>query len=98
MGADIVAVRNNFHEKSHFLQILDHGFSRLIAVHAEVFARDIDGRVIVHDADLFQVVAFSDLEVVRVVGRCDLYAAGSEFLVNILVGDHRDLAVCERKL
>ena len=32
------------------------------------------------------------------MGRCDLYAAGSEFLVNILVGNHRDLAVRQRKL
>ena len=40
----------------------------------------------------------SNLKVVGVVCRCDLNAACSEFLVNILIGNNRDLSVCKRKL
>ena len=43
-------------------------------------------------------MSLSNLKVVRVVCRSDLYASGSEFLVNILVCNYRDLSVCERKL
>ena len=42
-------------------------------------------------------MAFSNLKVVRVMCRCDLYAAGSEFLVNIGIRNDRDLTVYDRK-
>ena len=40
----------------------------------------------------------SNFEVVGVVCRCDLNTACSEFLINILIGNNRDLSVCKRKL
>ena len=40
----------------------------------------------------------SNLEVVRVMSRCDLYTSCSEFLVYIFISDHRNLSVCKRKL
>ena len=43
-------------------------------------------------------MAFSNLKVVRVMCRCDLYAAGSEFLVNIGIRNDRNLTVYDRKL
>ena len=45
----------------------------------------IDGTVIVQDIDFFQVMTFTNLKVVGVVSRGNLYAARSELLVNILV-------------
>ena len=46
-----------------------------------------------HDADLSQVVSASNLEVVRVVSRGDLHAAGTKLFVYIFIRNHRDLAV-----
>ena len=40
----------------------------------------------------------SNLKVVRIMCRCDLYTAGSEFFVNILISNYRDLSVCKRQL
>ena len=43
-------------------------------------------------------MALADLEVVGVVRRCDLDAAGTELHVDVLVRDHRDLPVGQREL
>ncbi len=43
-------------------------------------------------------MALADLEVVGVVCRGDLHAAGPELHVDVLVRDHRDLAACQREL
>ena len=45
------------------------------------------------DVDLRQAVALADLEVVEVVRRRDLHAAGAELRIDELVGDDRDRAV-----
>ena len=98
MCADIVAVVFNADKKAHLVKFLDNLRSRLISVHAaELAAVLVDGGVVVHDVDLGQVMALSDLEVVGVVGGRDLDDAGTEFPVDILVGDDRDLSVHERK-
>ena len=48
MGTNTVAVRNNLYKKSLLLQVLYHGFSCLVAVHAGVFAAlVVHGSVIV---------------------------------------------------
>lgn len=56
-----------------------------------------DDRVLVHDREIRQAVALSDLEVVRVVGRGDLDGARAELGVDVLVGDDRDPAAGERQ-
>ena len=43
-------------------------------------------------------MTFSYLKILRVMSRCDLYASGTKFFINILIGNNRDLSVCERKL
>ena len=43
------------------------------------------------------VPKFSDLEVVRVVARRNLDAAGAEFHINVLVAEDRDFAVHNRQ-
>ena len=97
MGSYIMRMRNNLHQQSLGLQILYHSLAGLVAVHAEVLARNIDGRVIVHDVDLWQIVAFPILEVVRIMSWCDLHTAGTELFVYILICDHRDLTVGQRQ-
>ena len=51
----------------------------------------------IEDVDLFKVVAPAEFEVVEVVGRRDLDRAAAELLVDIFVGDDRDLAVHQRQ-
>ena len=98
VGTDSVAMGNYLHQKAQLLQILDDGFSRLIAVHTVVPGSGaVHSGVVVQDADLFQIVAFSYFKVVGVVGRGDLHAAGTELLVNIFVRDHRDLTSGQRE-
>ena len=43
-------------------------------------------------------MSLSYFKVIRVVRRCDLYASGSEFLVNVLICNNRNFSVCKRKL
>ena len=43
-------------------------------------------------------MALADFKVVEVVRRRDLHAAGTEFTVDVFVGNHRNQAVGERKL
>ena len=98
VGAHVVGVGNHLHQKSLLLQILHHGLSGLVAVHAEIFSGHADGGVVVHHADLRQIVAAAHLKVVGVVGGGDLHTARSKLLVHVLVGDHRDLPVREGEL
>ena len=99
MCSNAVIVRNNLHQKAKLVQILYHGFSCFVTIHAGVFTTQlIDGSIIIHDVYFRKVVSLSNLEVVRVMCRCDLYASGTKFFINILIGNNRDLSVCERKL
>ena len=99
MYADRVAVRHDLHEETRCLEVLDHGLSRLVAVHAVVGrARATHGRIVVQNRNLRQVVALAHLKVVRVVRWRNLHAAGSEFGIHIAVRNDRNLAVRERKL
>ena len=99
VGTDIMLRRNDLHQQTEIGQILYHGLSCLIAVHAIILrSRAVDGRIIVQDRDLRQIVTLADLEVVRVVCRCDLYSTGSEGHIGMLIPDDRDLTIRKRKL
>ena len=97
MGSHVVGMGLYLHKVSLLLQILHHGLSGLVAVHACVFSTIllIDGGVVVHDIDLRQIVALSDLKVVGVVGRRDLHRSGSELLIHIVVRHNGDLPVSQ---
>ena len=98
MGSDIVGIVLDTDQKAHLFQFFDDLLSGLIAVHAfELGAVFVDGGVVVHDIDLGQAMALSDLKVVGVVGGSDLDNAGTEFTVDIGIRHDRDLAVNERK-
>ena len=99
VSADGMSVRNNFDQETEFLQVFDYFRPRVITVHACILASElIDRSVVVQDRDLFKAMALSDLKVVRIMSRCDLDAACTEFHIDILVGDDRDLSACERQL
>ena len=98
MGSNAVIVRNYFYQKSKCIQICYHCLTRFITIHTGVFStKFVDGCIIIHDVDLFQIVTTSNLEIVRVMSRRDLYTSCSEFFVYIFISDHRNLSVCQRK-
>ena len=99
MGTDVMLRRNDLYEKSEIREILYHGLPRLIAVHAIILrTRTVDGRIIVQDIDFGQIVTLADLEIVRIMGRCDLYSTGSEGHIGMLITDDRNLPIGQRKL
>ncbi len=99
MGSYVVGMIRHFHKKPLFLKVLHNGGPGLIAFHTVIpAARTADGGIVVHDIDLRQIVPFSHLKVVGVVSRCDLYTAGTKFLIHIGVRYYRNLPVCQRKL
>ena len=98
MRSYIMGMRLYFHKVSLFFQIFDDRFSCFIAIHSRIFsALFIDRRIIVHDVDLRQIVAFSNLKVIRVMCRRDLHGSGSEFFVYIIIRNNRNLFVYKRK-
>ena len=97
-GADIVLVVFDLDEIAALFEILDNRLAALVAVHALVLAAVcVDGRVLVEHENLLEVVALTHLEVVRVVARRNLDAAGAEFHINVLVTENRDFAVHNRQ-
>ena len=88
----------DLNEVAAFLEVLNNRLAALVAVHALVLAAVcVDGRVLVEHEDLLEVVTLTHLEVVRVVARRNLDAAGAELHVNVLVAEDRDLAVHDRE-
>ena len=98
MSSNTVIVGNYFYQKSKFFQICNHCLTCFITIHTSVFTtKFVDCCIIIHDVDLFQIVTASNLKVVRIMSRCDLYASCSKFFINILISDNRDFSVCQRK-
>ena len=99
MGSDRMGDRDDLYQKPKLLQILHDLTAGLITVHAGIFpAALIHGRVIIEDIDLLQMMALPNLKIIGVMGRRDLDTSGSEILVHVLVNDHGNLTVCQRKL
>ena len=85
-------------EVAALLEVLYNRLAALVAVHALVLAAVcVDGRILVEHENLLKVMALTHLEVVRVVARRNLDAAGTELHVNVLVTEDRDLAVHDRE-
>ena len=93
-----MSVRNCLHKKALCFKVFEHCLSCLVAVHAVIACtRTADGRVVIHYIYLGQIVSLTYLKVVRIVGRCDFYAACSELLIYIRVRNNRYLTVDKRK-
>ena len=58
-------------------------------------AQFVDPRLVVEDRDHGQAVALAGLEVIEVVGRCDLDGAGAERSLDDIVSDDRHVALDE---
>ena len=98
MGSYIMGIVFDPDQKSHFLQFFYDRRPCLIAVHTlELSAVGIDGRVVVHNIDLRQAMAFSHFKIVRVVGGSDFYHAGSKFHVHIGIRYDRHFPVHQRE-
>ena len=79
-------------EKTGFLEISNDGFSRFVAIHADILScLFIHRAIFVHDDDGLELMSLSDLKVIRIMRRCDLYAAGTISHVNVFIGNDRDL-------
>ena len=86
------------HQVAGFFQVLHPGLSALVAVHSGVFSGQlVHGGIVIDAAHHLEIMSLSDLEVVRVVGRSDLYGTCSLLRIRILVPDHRDLTADQRQ-
>ena len=85
----------NFFQQSCSFEICNDLLARVKAVEAAIFC----GRMFVdlciqcEDGDDLQIVTLAHSIVVEVMRGRDLHAAGAEFLVHIVVGDDRDVAL-----
>ena len=95
--ADVVVIGLGLDEVALLLEIGHDGLARLITVEAVVLAAVDDAGVLVEDQDLLEVVAQTDLIVVRVVAGRHLDAAGAEIELDVIVGHDGQLAAHERQ-
>ena len=85
------------YENSHFLDFLYKCLSALVSVHTfELTCNLIEGCIVIHNVYLFKVMTLSYKEVIRVMGRSNLYASCSLFHIRILVCDNRYFTVNKR--
>ena len=97
-GADVVLVFLCLDKKSALFKILYDLLSCVVSVHSGI------SRVVVHYLCVLgeyiydrQIVSCTDLKVIRVVRRGDLYNTRSEFHINIAVRNNRYLSVHQRQ-
>ena len=88
----------DLHQSALCLQIFYNCLSRLIAIHAGILGICVyDLGIIRHHVDNFQVVPQTNFKVVRVVRRCDLYHAGSEVHLHIVICYNGNFTVYQRQ-
>ena len=81
-------------ESALSLKVLDDSLSRLVSVHAGVFRIVVDYLCVIgQDIDNGQVMAQTDLKVVRVMRGGYLNDTGTEVYLDIIIGDNGYLAV-----
>ena len=88
----------NFYQQPQFVQIFYDILTAFIPflsfIASGLFGHDT---VFIDDNDGFQILPQAHLIVVGVMGRGDLYRAGTEFRINIVIGDDGDLPVHDRQ-
>ncbi len=87
-------------QRAEGFEVGHHGLAGHEAVHALVLGRGVlvDSGLQRQHHDHRQLVALAHGVVVLVVRGGDLHHARAEFLVHVVVGDHRDLAVAQRQV
>ena len=79
-------------QETAFLQILYDLLAAFIAVHTAILSAVlIDCSILVKDIDDLQIMSETDLVVVGIVRRGDLYDAGPEIHLHVVIRDHGDL-------
>ena len=81
----------NLHKVTCLFQVLYQVFAAIVPVHSPVLA-GFAGHIAVgvDDADEFQAVLFSHLEVVGIVSRCDFHGSGAESRIHVIVCEDRE--------
>ena len=78
-------------------EVGDNRLSCLVSVHSGILGIFVGNLCIVgHYIDNRQIMTESYFEVIRVVGRCNLYNAGTEIHFNIVVGNNGNFALNQR--
>ena len=96
--AHLVGMLFDLFDETLFFQPLDDFFPGIEPFVSLEFAGElVQDSLFVEDRDEIEIVAFSDLVVIRIVGRCDFDDAGSELHVDMFVGDDGNLSVDQRE-
>ena len=97
--ADLVVVIFDMIEITLGLEIGDESLAAFKAIHTDVLrARElVHVAVVGHNIDLFETMALTYEEVVRIVSGRNLNDTGTELLLNIIVGENGNLAARKRK-
>ena len=96
-GAHAVGVVLHLYKVATGLKVGHDGLAGLVAVHAVVLAAVYHAAVLVQHEDELQAVALGDLEVVGVVARRHLHAAGAEVHLDVFIRHDGYLAPHERE-
>ena len=95
---DIVRVIGHFSEQTKLVQLLGHGFARLLARHAGVLtACCVEATILLIDVHHRQLEACAALPVSRIVRRRDLDRTGAKVRLHLVVQDDRDVAPDQRQ-
>ena len=85
---------------SAVFKIGDYRLTALETIHPDILfsGQLIHRAVVVHDVDLFKIVALAHKEVVRIVCRSDFNYAGAEFTVDIIICDNGNFTPSKRQI
>ncbi len=88
----------HFNQSAFRLKILNDLFAAFIAVHTAVFAPALGNMAVIrHNIYDLQIMTEADFIVIRIMRGCDLYNAGAELNVHIIIGNNRNLSVHDRQ-
>ena len=97
-GANVVLVVLGLDEVAALFQIAQNSLAAFVTIQTLILAAVfVDRCVLVEDQNLLEVVTLTHLEVVRVMARRGLNAAGTEFHIDIIVGEDRNFAIHDRQ-
>ena len=94
----IVYMILNLNKKSCCLKVLNHRLTCLITVHSGIFATIfINSSIIIEHINLREIVSLANLEIVRVMCRCNLNNTCTKFHIYVFICNNRNLAVHKRQ-
>ena len=95
---DVVGIILDLRKETALFKILYDSFSCFVSVHACILRIIIcDLSIFSKNSDYLKSVTLADFKVVRVMCRCDLNGTCTEFDINIIICDNRDLTANKRQ-